>query len=185
MTRPAPTLKGKRARSLKSQSMPSKRTSRESFRLFVSSNQCRIDQNEFYRIGRQTDVKIETPSPFISVVSTPREAVQADDESASGRNMRVLFRISKLTKSVSSRSSNNEKTASPDYYHHNLVQPSSDTISRTRNILFPTMATARACHQKFKIKPHSYCAYQFTNYYVGASISPSRSLLSPTREKNV
>jgi hypothetical protein len=51
---------------------------RENLHMFASSIQCNIDQTEYNKSRKSNDNKIDVPSPFVSFVSTPSEAIRTD-----------------------------------------------------------------------------------------------------------
>jgi hypothetical protein len=51
---------------------------RENLHMFVSSIQCNIDQTEYNISRKSNDNKTDVPSPFVSFVSTPSEAIRTD-----------------------------------------------------------------------------------------------------------
>ena len=74
---------------------------KENFHLFVSSIECEINQETYNRDRQTSDAKVEPPCPFVSLVSTPSEALLSDDNKKGSQWKSFgLGKIKKMTKKL-------------------------------------------------------------------------------------
>jgi hypothetical protein len=78
----------------------------ENMHIFVSSIRCNIDQTEYNKGHKTNDSKADLPSPFVSFVSTPSEAIRTD-ASKRGKMWNKLRKHVERTKTSSSNSQSN------------------------------------------------------------------------------
>jgi hypothetical protein len=104
LTEKLPSLDKKYSLGLPEVSPPSTlQTPGENLHIFVSSIQCNIDQTEYNKGRKTNDSKADPPSPYVSFVSTPSEAIRTDASKRGNMWNKLGFR----TKSSSLNSDGN------------------------------------------------------------------------------